>query len=335
MEDVAAVEDDLARFAASIAGDRPRDQDLGAEPARLLERAARQLVARDAATGSRGSSRCARTSRPGRRAPRARHDRAQPLRRAVHRRGESGRPGADDDVSYSLAVGSVASPSSSRHAARASAGAAPFPSTAAHRRQLVLAGQRPAPAPSASGGVRRDPLNGSGCGRGTGGVAARGIPAAARARRRAEAAAAAASPAGRRPHAVRGELADLSRHVGRRRGDRVVVVRLDPHARGTAPPRGSRPETRVPSTIGTSPNSSPASRPPTTRSTPSWSSTASILPSSTAKSARSSPSCAAYSPGSRQMSAASSARRSASCSPSSAKIEIWRISLELTATRRV
>src|SRR5829696_5225366 len=60
----------------------------------------------------------------------------------------------------------------------------------------------------------------------------------------------------------------------------------------------------VPSAIGTSPKMSPGCRSPTTRSIPSTSLTGSMRPSSTANSARSPPSCAAYSPPTRLMSAA-------------------------------
>ena len=70
-DDIVAVEGDFARRRID-AGDRARDQDFRAEPPRLLQRAARKLVARDAARESRDSSRSARTSRPGRPAPRAR-----------------------------------------------------------------------------------------------------------------------------------------------------------------------------------------------------------------------------------------------------------------------
>src|SRR5919197_4073761 len=63
----------------------------------------------------------------------------------------------------------------------------------------------------------------------------------------------------------------------------------------------------VPRTIGTSPKMSPGCRSPTTRSIPSTDLTGSIRPSSTAKSARSSPSFAANSPGARVMSAATRA----------------------------
>ena len=76
--------------------DRPRDQDLGAEPPRLLQRAARQLVAGDAGREAevvldprRGAGLAA-----GRLA--LDDDRAQALRGAVDGRGQAGGPGADD-----------------------------------------------------------------------------------------------------------------------------------------------------------------------------------------------------------------------------------------------
>ena len=78
------------------ARDRPRDEDLGAEPARLLERAARQLVARHA----RGEAEVVLD--PGGRARLAAgrlaldHDRPEPLGRAVHGGRQAGGPRADD-----------------------------------------------------------------------------------------------------------------------------------------------------------------------------------------------------------------------------------------------
>ena len=94
-QDVAAVEVHLARRRVDPR-DRPRDEDLGAEPPRLLQRAARQLVARDARREAEV------VLDPRRRAGLAAgrlaldHDRPQPLRGAVDGRGEPGRPGADD-----------------------------------------------------------------------------------------------------------------------------------------------------------------------------------------------------------------------------------------------
>src|SRR5215210_5386969 len=89
----------------------------------------------------------------------------------------------------------------------------------------------------------------------------------------------------------------------------------------------------VPSTIGTSPKSSPGPRSPTTRPIPSTSLTASMRPSSTAKSARSPPSCAAYSPGMRATSAAARESRSRSAPPRPAKIPMAPISSVVTMTR--
>ena len=94
-QDVAAVEVHLARRGVDPR-DRPGDEDLGAEPARLLQRAARQLVARHARREAEV------VLDPRRRAGLAAgrlaldHDRAQALRRAVHGRGQPGGPGADD-----------------------------------------------------------------------------------------------------------------------------------------------------------------------------------------------------------------------------------------------
>src|SRR5436190_9021188 len=88
----------------------------------------------------------------------------------------------------------------------------------------------------------------------------------------------------------------------------------------------------VPRAIGTSPNMSPGRRSPTTRSIPSTNLTASIRPSSTAKSARSPPWSAAYSPGTRLISAAARESRSRSAGPSAAKTLIPPISSVVTMT---
>src|SRR5438067_9219768 len=88
----------------------------------------------------------------------------------------------------------------------------------------------------------------------------------------------------------------------------------------------------VPSVIGTSPNMSPRRRSPTTRSIPSTNLTASIRPSSTAKSARSPPWSAAYSPGTRLISAAARESRSRSAGPSAAKTLSPPISSVVTMT---
>ena len=94
-QDVAAVEVHLMGRGVD-ARDRPRDEDLGAEPARLLERPARQLVARHA----RGEAEVVLD--PGGRARLAAgclaldHDRPEPLGRAVHGGCQAGGPGTDD-----------------------------------------------------------------------------------------------------------------------------------------------------------------------------------------------------------------------------------------------
>ncbi len=94
-QDVAAVEVHLTRRGVDPR-DRPGHEDLGAEPPRLLQRTARQLVARDTRREAEV------VLDPGRRAGLAAgrlpldHDRAQALRRSVHGRGQPGGPGADD-----------------------------------------------------------------------------------------------------------------------------------------------------------------------------------------------------------------------------------------------
>ena len=94
-DDVAAVEEHFARRRID-ARDGARDQDLRPEPPRLLERATGELVARDAARKSEIVLDPRR--RPGLSAGRLAldDDRAQPFGRAVDRRGEAGRPAADD-----------------------------------------------------------------------------------------------------------------------------------------------------------------------------------------------------------------------------------------------
>ena len=95
-QDVAAVEVHLPRAPASMRVDRARHEDLRAEPPRLLQRAAGQLVARDAGREAevvldprRGAGLAARRLALD-------DDRAQALRRAVHRGGQPRRAGADD-----------------------------------------------------------------------------------------------------------------------------------------------------------------------------------------------------------------------------------------------
>ena len=93
---VAAVEVHLVRHRVDPR-DRPRDEDLGAEPPRLLQRAARELVARDAGREAevvldpgRGAGLAARRLALD-------DERAQTLRGAVDGGGEPGRAGADHD----------------------------------------------------------------------------------------------------------------------------------------------------------------------------------------------------------------------------------------------
>ena len=115
-EHVAAVEVELARGGVDPR-DRPGDEDLGAVPPRLLQRPARELLARDAGREAEV------VLDPGRGAGLAAgrlpldHDRAQPLRRAVDRRGEPGRPGADDHGVVLGGGGLGREPEQLRHAA--------------------------------------------------------------------------------------------------------------------------------------------------------------------------------------------------------------------------
>ena len=90
-----AVEEQLAGAGVDPL-DRARDEDLCPEPPRLLERAARELIARDAGrepeivldAGRRSGLTAGRLALD--------HDRAEALRRAVHRRRQAGGAGADD-----------------------------------------------------------------------------------------------------------------------------------------------------------------------------------------------------------------------------------------------
>ena len=95
VQDIAAVEVHLAGLRVDPR-DRPGDEDLGAEPARLLQRTAGELVARHA----RGEAEVVLD--PGRGAGLAARrlplddDRVEPFRRPVHSGGEPGRSRADD-----------------------------------------------------------------------------------------------------------------------------------------------------------------------------------------------------------------------------------------------
>ena len=91
-----AVEAHLTRRRIDVR-DRAGDEDLGAEPPRLLERSARQLRAGDA----RREAKVVLDPRGGARLPAWRlafdHDRPEALGRAVHGGCEAGRPRTDDD----------------------------------------------------------------------------------------------------------------------------------------------------------------------------------------------------------------------------------------------
>ena len=95
MQDIASVEEQLAGAGVDPL-DRARDEDLCPEPPRLLERAARKLIARDAGREPEIVLDAGRRSglTPGRLA--LDHDRAEALRRAVHSRRQAGGAGADD-----------------------------------------------------------------------------------------------------------------------------------------------------------------------------------------------------------------------------------------------
>ena len=264
-------------------------------------------------TGSRGSSRSATTCPPGRRAPRARprscagpptRRRRPPRGRRARRRRSRCRtppPPARSRGRAARPPGAAAAGRRSCRPRRGSPGSRPRPAAArptarrrrarraaSHRNVIWLRSRK-----------RRSSR-------------ARGVPAMAEddrpGRRRSAAdalqAAGPADPVARqladplprpraRPPRRRGSRAarSASRATPRLRGSRAGKT----HARARSAPRRRRRR---------------AARSPTTRSTPSTSLTASIRPSSTPNSARSSPSCAAYSPGMSAMSAATRQRRS-------------------------
>ena len=117
---VAAVEVDLAGRRIDPL-DRAGDEDLRAEPARLLQRAAGELVPRDAG----GEAEVVLDPRGGAGLAAGRlaldDDRAQPLRRAVDRGREAGGSGADDD---GVVLGGARLGAEARAARRPGAGAA-------------------------------------------------------------------------------------------------------------------------------------------------------------------------------------------------------------------
>ena len=151
-QDVAAVEVHLMGCGVDPR-DLPGDEDLGAEPARLLQRAARQLVARDALMGSRGSSRSETTCPawpPGasRSITIVRRPSDAPYTAAASPAG----PAPTITVSYSAATGSVARPSSS--ATRRSCGRTTvLPSTTRIAGQSPSAGNGPCHHCSAASGA--------------------------------------------------------------------------------------------------------------------------------------------------------------------------------------
>ena len=231
-EDVAAVEVHLPRRRVDPR-DRPRHEHLGAEPPRLLQRAARELVARDA----RGEAEVVLD--PGRGAGLAAgrlpldHDRAQTLGRAVDGRGEPSRAGADDDGVVLGGGGLGGEAEQLRHPAQLRPDDR-LPVDHPDRRAVVGGRHRAAPL---LGGVRRvggDPLEADLVAvEEVPQVGAVGIEAVSdheRARRR-RVGGDALQPA-RPRHPVGREPADLLRDVGLDGRDGVVVVRLDPqHAR--------------------------------------------------------------------------------------------------------
>ena len=248
------------RVAGVDARDRPGDEDLGAEPPRLLQRAARQLVAGHA--GREAEVVLDPRRRAGLAAGRLAldHDRAQPLRRAVHRGGQPRGPGADDRPCRTRRRPARCAGRAARRPGAAAAATTVLPSTTRIAGQSSSAGQRAAPL---LGGVRRvgrDPPERDlvaveeapqlACrtasqrwpttiARGGGGSAA--MPCRPRARRSGRAPAA---PSSWRRRRARG-------------GDRVVVGR--PRSRMTRDGSAARNPTgnTVPSAIGTSPKMSP------------------------------------------------------------------------------
>ena len=96
VEDVTRVEMQLTRVGVDVR-DRPRDQDLGAEPSRLPKRAAGELVTGHAVREAEVVLDLGR--RAGLAAGRLALDdeRAEPFGGAVHRGGEPRRPRPDDD----------------------------------------------------------------------------------------------------------------------------------------------------------------------------------------------------------------------------------------------
>ena len=315
-QDVAAVEVHLTRRGID-ARDRPGDEDLGAEPACLLERPARQLVAGDTRREAevvldpRGRARLA----AGRLA--LDHDRPKALGRAVHGGCEAGRPRADD---HRVVL-------RGRRLGRDVEQLGNLPQLRSHdrgavdhaNRGVVALGRQRAPLLRVGGHVRLEPFEPDLVAvEEAPELRAGGVPAMAeddrperggRGRARLQALRP-AEPVGRQEG---DPLPDL-RRCG---GERLVVVQLDPeHARRLrrAEPAGWS----IPNAIDISPKTSPGFRSPTTLSTPSTTLSTSNRPSSTPNSARASPSCTANSPGTSVMSATTRASRSRSAGSRSA-----------------
>src|SRR5581483_5148243 len=137
--------------------DGARDQDLGAEAPRLLEGAARELVARDAARESEIVLDARR--RPGLSARRLAldDDRAQAFRRAVHGGGEARRAAADDrDVVLALAGAGRESEANGElaHAGPRDDRAVRQP----EHREIRIRGKRPFPSVGELRRIRQQPL---------------------------------------------------------------------------------------------------------------------------------------------------------------------------------
>ena len=254
------------------------------------------------------------------------HDRAQALGRPVHRSGETGRPGADDHRVVRLGGASSAARAARRPRAALAGPASGRPPGArgvAVRRQLA---PQSAAASLASGVIHSNVIwlrsrkrrrsrrpRPSGARRGARGLRRlRGDALKPPMRSRASPPTCSATRARRR----------------RRRSTRCVDVH-DSRRPVARKPLGND----VPSVIGTSPKIAPGTRSPSTRSIPSTTLTTSMLPSSTTKSARSSPSCTAYSPAARLMSADVRESRSRSAAVSDANSGTSAISSLVTMRR--
>jgi hypothetical protein len=227
--DVAAVEMHVAVRRVD-ARDRPRHDDLGTEPARLLQRTARELVSGDARRESEvvlDTRR--RAGLPARSFP-LDDDRPQALRGAVHGRGETRRPAPDDDRVVLGHRRLRLQPQQLRDTAELRLHDC-LPIDHADRRQVGVGRHRASPLlvdvrlvcleP-----LERDPVAVEKAAQ----LAARRIELASehdRARRRRLGGDALQPPRSREP--VARKPCDLLRDAGRDRRDCVVVVRLDSH----------------------------------------------------------------------------------------------------------